>query len=121
MPAPSAPASLVLTAGGLRADRVPPRLAVTSCATAIAACFAAIAAGVPWVLVHSRARRRRTELREVWPEVVDNLASGVRAGLSLPEALIALAERGPEELRAAFRRFAEDYRATGRFEDASTG
>jgi Flp pilus assembly protein TadB len=78
----------------------------------IAACFEVIAAGAPTVVVHSRARRRRTELRSVWPEVLDDLASAIRAGLSLPEALIALGERGPEEVRTEFRQFAEDYRAT---------
>ena len=68
----------------------------------------------------SRRRRaqRGTELREVWPEAVDNLASGVRAGLSLPEALTQLGDRGPDQLRSAFRRFGEDYRATGRFAES---
>jgi tight adherence protein B len=84
-------------------------------APAVALCFALIAGSAPGVLVRSRARRRRTALREVWPEVVDHLASGVRAGLSLPEAVGQLGERGPVELRDAFRTFAEDYRATGRF------
>ncbi|QTE30358.1 type II secretion system F family protein [Pengzhenrongella sicca] len=84
---------------------------------AIAACFAAMAALGPTTLVRSRARRRRAALRDVWPEVVDHLTSGVRAGLSLPEAVSQLAERGPVGLRAAFASFAEDYRATGRFGD----
>lgn len=82
---------------------------------AIAVCFAAMAALAPEVLVRARARRRRRDLREVWPEVVDHLASGVRAGLSLPEAVAQLGERGPVELREPFARFAADYRATGRF------
>ena len=43
--------------------------------------------------------------------------SGVRAGLSLPEALTQLGVRGPEQLRPPFRRFGEDYRATGRFDE----
>ena len=86
-------------------------------APAIAACFAVIAGAAPAALVRSRARRRRTALREVWPEVVDHLASGVRAGLSLPEAVGQLGDRGPVELREPFRAFAEDYRATGRFGD----
>ncbi len=60
-------------------------------------------------------RQRRAELRDLWPEVVDNLASGVRAGLSLPEALTQVGVRGPVELRRPFVRFGEDYRATGRF------
>jgi tight adherence protein B len=83
----------------------------------IAVAFGVIAAGGPVSLVRYRARQRRSELRELWPEVVDNLASGVRAGLSLPEALSQLGERGPEELRRPFQRFGEDYRATGRFFD----
>ncbi|NMR20832.1 type II secretion system F family protein [Cellulomonas fimi] len=85
---------------------------------AIAACFAVMAALGPVTLVRSRARRRRTALRDVWPEVVDHLGSGVRAGLSLPEALGQLGERGPAELRDAFRGFAVDYRATGRFSES---
>lgn len=84
----------------------------------IALCFAAMAAWGPVALVRHRAAKRRASLRELWPEAVDNLASAVRAGLSLPEALAQLGERGPVELRPAFRLFAEDYRATGRFADS---
>lgn len=84
---------------------------------AIAACFALAAGYGPYALVRSRARRRRLALRGVWPEVVDHLASGIRAGLSLAEALAQLGDRGPEDLRPAFRAFAEDYRASGRFSD----
>jgi tight adherence protein B len=70
---------------------------------------------VPYAQVRRLAGRRRSDLREVWPEVVDNLASAVRAGLSLPEALSALSGRGPEVLRPPFARFAAEYRSTGRF------
>ncbi|MQA79174.1 MAG: type II secretion system protein F [Streptosporangiales bacterium] len=83
----------------------------------VALAFAGIAALAPRALVSMRRRRRSTELRELWPEVVDNLASAVRAGMSLPEAVAGLATRGPETLRPPFLRFAEDYRATGRFDD----
>ena len=84
---------------------------------AIALCFAAMAACAPLALVRARARRRRAARRALWPEVVDHLASGIRAGLSLAEAVGQVGERGPEELRPAFRAFAEDYRASGRFGD----
>jgi tight adherence protein B len=83
----------------------------------VAACFGAIAGYLPWWLVRTRARRRRTSVRDAWPDAVDNLASGVRAGLALPEALSQLGTRGPEELKAAFAAFALDYRSTGRFPD----
>jgi tight adherence protein B len=70
---------------------------------------------LPYLQVRRLAARRRADLREVWPEVVDNLASAVRAGMSLPEALVALSTRGPEVLRPPFARFAGEYRSTGRF------
>lgn len=81
----------------------------------IALCFTVFAAMGPTALLRGRARRRRVRLRELWPEVVDHLASGIRAGLALPEAVAQLGERGPAELQEPFRAFAEDYRATGRF------
>ena len=90
---------------------------VVSHSPAIALAFACIASWAPVALVKHRARQRRSDLRALWPEVVDNLASGVRAGLSLPEALTQIGVRGPEELRRPFVRFGEDYRATGKFYD----
>src|SRR3954465_2187980 len=70
---------------------------------------------LPIAQVRRLAARRRGDLREVWPEVVDNLASAVRAGLALPEALAARAPRGPPGLAPPFARFAAEYRSTGRF------
>ncbi len=90
----------------------------TSQVPVIALAFGGFAALLPWTLVRRRRAKRSVELRELWPDAVDNLASGVRAGLSLPEALTALGVRGPEQLRSPFRRFGEDYRATGRFNDS---
>jgi tight adherence protein B len=52
---------------------------------------------------------------DVWPDVVDDLASAIRAGLSLPQAVIELCESGPEELRSAFRLCCDQYQATGDF------
>lgn len=77
--------------------------------------FAVFGFALPHLQVKRLAARRRADLREVWPEVVDNLASAVRAGLSLPEALGALAVRGPDVLRPPFARFAAEYRSSGRF------
>jgi tight adherence protein B len=58
--------------------------------------FAVFAAAVPRLIVSRLRHKRQADLRELWPEVVDNLTSGVRAGLSLPEALSAIGIRGPE-------------------------
>jgi tight adherence protein B len=91
--------------------------AATTRVIPIAVCFALMASYTPILLVRMRARRRRAVMRDLWPDVVDNIGSAVRAGLALPEALSQLTIRGPEELRPAFAAFAEDYRATGRFQE----
>lgn len=87
-------------------------------AISVAVAFGAIASALPVVYLRARVRRRRVELRTLWPDVVDDLASAVRAGLPLPEALVALAERGPLPLRGDMAAFAAEYRATGRFSEA---
>ena len=74
-----------------------------------------IASLLPVLILRSAARRRTTEMREVWPEAVDHVNSAIRAGLSLPEALVQLSHKGPEELRPAFAEFTLDYQASGDF------
>ncbi len=91
--------------------------AATTNVVPVAVCFALMAGYGPIVLVRMRARRRRSVMRDLWPDIVDNIGSAVRAGLALPEALSQLTIRGPQELRPAFAAFAEDYRATGRFQE----
>jgi tight adherence protein B len=91
---------------------------VLSRAAPVALAFGIIGGYLPFAVLRGRARRRQREFAEVWPEAVDNLASGIRAGLALPEALAGLAVRGPEPLRAPFAAFALDYQASGRFAES---
>jgi tight adherence protein B len=81
----------------------------------VAVAFGLMGGYLPVVVVSGRARRRQREFAEVWPEAVDNLASAVRAGMSLPDALAGLGIRGPEPLRDSFDAFALDYQVSGRF------
>jgi tight adherence protein B len=85
---------------------------------AVAVCFAGFAFVAPVGIVRRMRQRRQVALREVWPEAIDNLASAVRAGMSLPEGVAGLAIRGPEQLRPAFARFGARYRANGRFAES---
>lgn len=84
----------------------------------VALAFGCLGGYLPFAALRGRARRRQREFAEGWPEVVDHLASGVRAGLGLAEALADLAVRGPEPLRPAFAAFALDHQASGRLGDA---
>lgn len=90
-------------------------MALTSVGS-VSLCFAVLAGYLPVALVRSRAQKRRHNRRELWPDAVDHIASAVRAGLALPEALAQLSVRGPEELRPSFARFAHDYRTSGDFQ-----
>lgn len=91
-------------------------LAVIVTAIPMVALMSAIAAAITPLAILARKRAGRAKsLRTSWPDAVDTLASGVRAGMSLPEGLVDLAQRGPVELRFSFARFAQVYRATGSF------
>jgi tight adherence protein B len=85
---------------------------------AVGVVFGLMAAVLPIGVLRGRAARRLREHAALWPDAVDNLSSAVRAGLSLPEALIQLGERGPEGLRAPFAQFGRDYQASGRFHES---
>lgn len=109
------PTSLVLSSVGL-AMLMALIVFVLTGAPAIALCFALFTGYLPFALLTMRARRRAAVMRELWPDVVDNLRSAIRAGLSLPEALVQLGQKGPVQLRDEFRSFGADYRASGHFE-----
>lgn len=111
-----APRSLVLLCLGAGLAGTVVVLGVTR-TVPIALVLGTLTGYLPMAVVTGRARRRQREFAEVWPEAVDDLASAVRAGMSLPDAVAALAVRGPEPLRPAFGAFALDYQVSGRFGD----
>ncbi len=55
---------------------------------------------------------------DVWPDVVDDLASAIRAGMSLPQALTELSKSGPLVLRPIICACLVSYHATGDFTGA---
>lgn len=73
---------------------------------------------LPYAWVVSRVAGRAKTVRAAWPEVIDSMVSGVRAGTSLPQVLCDLADEGPAPVRFAFDAFSRDYSANGRFASA---
>ena len=59
--------------------------------------------------------RRKAFDANVWPDVVDDLASAIRAGLSLPQAMMLIAESGPEPIKPIFKQAMQRYQVTGDF------
>ncbi len=64
-----------------------------------------------------RAERHRAEVEEAVGEAIEALRDAVRIGLSIEEAIHALARTGPQALRADFRELERDLRLAG-FEGA---
>jgi tight adherence protein B len=105
----------VVLAGAAVALPVGGALYLVSRTPPVAVVFALIAAQGPTTIVRSRSRQRQRERALAWPEAIDDLASAVRAGLSLGDALAALGVRGPETLRPAFVAFTLDLQISGHF------
>lgn len=51
----------------------------------------------------------------VWPDAVDDVASAIRAGMSLPHAVCHLAHHGPVELQSTFAQVETTYLSSGDF------
>lgn len=62
---------------------------------------------MPWMTIQMRAKKAARSRREVWPDVVDDILAGIRAGIALPEVLASLATRGPEQVRPSFALFSK--------------
>jgi len=62
-----------------------------------------------------RSFQSKSKLKLIWPDVVDDLSSAIRAGLSLPQAMNLLAQSGPEEIRVTFGQAMQRYQLTGDF------
>ncbi len=81
--------------------------------------LAALAAGwAPVAYLRTRRLRLRKQRRQLWPDVCALLIASIRVGMSLPDAVAALADSAPPMVRPAFAAFARDMHATGRFEDS---
>ena len=63
----------------------------------------AAAAAIPVASARSRRRARRAAAREAWPRMIEEIRlQAVTLGRSIPQALLSVGARGPEEMRPAF-------------------
>lgn len=66
----------------------------------------------------ARNRKEQSLIQSACPDLLDQLITGVRSGLSLNESLTSLADRGPEILKPYFAEFREEIYSHGNFEIA---
>ncbi|MFU8839619.1 MAG: type II secretion system F family protein [Nitriliruptoraceae bacterium] len=107
----------LLVQAGLDRTRLVELVAVEAVLFTVAAAFgyavyggipAALAAGlaaaaIPVVSARNRRRARLAKAREAWPRMLEEIRlQVVTLGRSIPQALLTVGARGPEELRPAF-------------------
>lgn len=109
----------IVVAGSALAALVAGMLGAALTGVPMAALLMALAAGAaPALVIRRRARHRSEQARASWPDAVDVMVAGIRAGLSLPDAVTSAAMSGPEPLRPLFAAAAIEHRATGSFDEA---
>ncbi|WP_187264952.1 type II secretion system F family protein [Homoserinibacter sp. GY 40078] len=89
-------------------------IAATLPIIAVSVAAATVGAALPLAVLRWRGRARRKALRQLWPDVLEQLVAVIRSGSTVGDALCALAENGPDALRPAFRIFTTDVERDGR-------
>jgi tight adherence protein B len=82
-------------------------LALESPVIALTVC--AIVACLPWYIVRRLAERRRLAIEDQLADAMVSFSNGVRAGLSIPQALDILAEQSPRPVRDEFRQIVSEF------------
>ena len=75
----------------------------------LAAAICGIMAGLPWYLVRRMAERRRQQIEDQLADAMVSFSNGVRAGLSIAQALDILAEQSPRPVRDEFRQMVSEF------------
>ena len=83
--------------------------------------YALMIAGTPPILQKRKREKTRAEIRELWPEILDHVISGLRSGLSLSETVVGLGYRGPQMTMPIFRTFEKELKSGVGFDQAMFG
>ena len=68
-----------------------------------------ILACLPWYIVRRLAERRRQQLEDQLADAMVSFSNGVRAGLSIPQAMDILAQQSPRPVRDEFRQIVAEF------------
>ncbi len=98
---------LMIWAGTIAAILVVLGLALQSLILATAICL--VLAGLPWYIVRRLAESRRQQIENQLADAMVSFSNGVRAGLSLAQALDILAEQCPRPVRDEFRQIVTEF------------
>lgn len=69
--------------------------------------IAALGAAIPFIVNQQRADKLQRQRESAWPEAIDSLVSALQSGVTITDAVISLADHGPDPLRPNFQRVRE--------------
>jgi tight adherence protein B len=75
----------------------------------LALAMCTILACLPWYVVRRLAQRRRQQIEDQLADAMVSFSNGVRAGLSIAQALDILAEQSPRPVRDEFRQIVSEF------------
>ena len=70
----------------------------------ISIAISALSTSIPFMINKQRAEKVMRARESSWPEVIDSLVSALQSGVSISDAVLALAEHAPAALRPNFIR-----------------
>src|SRR3954451_13499818 len=75
----------------------------------LALAICSLIATLPWYIIRRLAERRRLAIEDQLADAMVSFSNGVRAGLSIPQALDILAEQSPRPVRDEFRQVVSEF------------
>lgn len=75
--------------------------------SSIALAISSLATGIPFLINKQRAESLLRARENAWPEAIDSLVSALQSGVSISEAILSLADHGPNLLQPSFQRIRE--------------
>jgi tight adherence protein B len=73
---------------------------------------------IPALCFKREAESQRRKFEKLWPEILDQIISGIQSGLSLSQTLASLSQRGPQRVQPNFQRFTENVKSGNSFDSA---
>lgn len=72
--------------------------------------IATLGTAIPFIVNQQRADKLLRQRESSWPEAIDSLVSALQSGVTITDAVISLADHGPDPLRPNFQRIREGLR-----------
>jgi tight adherence protein B len=66
--------------------------------------IALLSSAIPFIVSKKKFKKLEREKERAWPEAIENIVSALQAGQSIAEAINALTQHGPVQLRGIFKR-----------------